>query len=283
MASSSVKLSRQQPPGTRSAERDLGHSAAHWGLPVLVVLCILVVWQVATVLFKIPSFLVPSPVTIAKTLWTSRSEIASNVLPTVEEAAAGFFLGNAIALVLATWFVHVRTARRALYPLAIVIQSIPIVALAPIFVVALGEGFSSKVAMTTLICFFPTLVNATRGLDAVDKPLIELFQSVHASRRDIFFKLRLPSALPYIFLGLRITASASVIGAIIAEWIGAEKGLGYLVINSTYEFNAPLLWATLVASSALVLCAFGLTALVERWVVPWRVSAEAASRPGGGR
>lgn len=261
--------SRQDSPPSRVAS-----AAPQWALRWVVVIGILALWQGATTLFQVPSFLIPSPTTIAQALWTYRSDILGNTVPTIEEAAAGFVLGNVVALLLATWFVHVRTAKEALYPVAIVIQSIPLVALAPVFVVAMGPGFSSKVAMTALISFFPTLVNATRGFDAVEKPLIELFQSVNSSRRDVFFKLRLPNALPYIFLGLRVTASASVIGAIIAEWIGADRGLGFMVINSTYEFNAPLLWAALVASSALVLCAFGLVALVERLVVPWEASAE---------
>lgn len=246
-----------------------------------VIIAILAAWQAATIVMQIPVFLIPSPTVIVEALWKYHDAILRNAVPTVQEAAAGFVLGNLIALVLATWFVHVRAARQALYPLAIVIQSIPLVALAPIFVVAMGTGFSSKVAMTTLICFFPTLVNATRGLDAVEKPLIELFQSVNASRRDVFVKLRFPNALPYLFLGFRITSSSAVIGAVIAEWVGADRGLGFMVINSTYEFNAPMLWATLVASSALVLIVFGLVGLVERVVIPWEASAERSS--GGER
>ncbi len=268
-------------PDAAAASRGFRALLSDQWLRWVVVIGILVLWQIGTVVFEIPKFLIPSPIVIGQALWTYRAMLLTNTIPTVEEAAAGFILGNLIAVVLATWFVHVRTARQALYPLAIVIQSIPMVALAPVFVVAMGTGFSSKVAMTTLISFFPTLVNATRGLDAVERPLIELFQSVNASRRDIYVKLRFPNALPYIFLGLRVTATSSVIGAIIAEWVGAQEGLGFMVINSTYEFNAPMLWATLVVSSALVLCVFALVAVVERFVVPWQASAEMAT--GGKR
>ena len=270
-------LPSPQVPDNTTRRRRLRALAADQWLRWAVVIAILALWQLATVIFEIPKFLVPSPTVIAQALWTYRATLLTNTIPTVEEAAAGFILGNLIAIVLATWFVHVRTARQALYPLAIVIQSIPMVALAPVFVVAMGTGFSSKVAMTTLISFFPTLVNATRGFDAVERPLIELFQSVNASRRDIYVKLRFPNALPYIFLGLRVTATSSVIGAVIAEWVGAQEGLGFMVINSTYEFNAPMLWATLVVSSALVLCVFALVAVAERFVVPWQASAELAT------
>lgn len=244
------------------------------------IIAILLLWQGACALFHVPTYLIPAPAKIAGALWTYRSMLASNTLPTLEQAAAGFVIGNAVALVLAIWFVHVRVARQSLYPLAIVVQSLPLVALAPIFVIALGEGASSKIAMTALISFFPMLVNATRGFESVDRPLIELFQSVAASRLDIFVKLRWRSALPYIFIGFRLTASLCVIGAIIAEWIGASSGLGYVVINATYDFNAPQLWASMVVSSALVLCVFGLAGMVERVAVPWqqRSSADNASR-----
>jgi len=249
-------------------------------LPLAVIIVILLLWQGACDLFHVPSYLIPSPTTIAKALWTDRSMLASNTVPTLEQAAAGFVIGNAVALALAIWFVHARVARQSLYPLAIVVQSLPLVALAPIFVIALGEGSSSKIAMTALISFFPMLVNATRGFEAVDPPLIELFQSVAASRRDIFFKRRWRTALPYIFIGFRLTASLCVIGAIIAEWIGASSGLGYVVINSTYDFNAPQLWASMVVSSELVLVVFGLAGLAERVAVPWqhRSAADQGSR-----
>lgn len=242
-------------------------------LPGAVLVLLIAVWQAITVIFHTPDYFIPSPGLVASTIWTERSTILSNMVPTITEAAGGFALGSTVALLLAVWFVHFRTAERALYPLAIATQSIPLVAVAPILIVTLGTGYSSKVAMAAIISFFPTLVNTVRGLEAVEPPLLDLFQSVHASAWKVLLKLRLPNALPYIFVAFRITATTSVIGAIIAEWIGAEQGLGYLVINSTYEFNTPLLWATLVASSFLALAAFLLMAFLERLLVPWRASA----------
>jgi NitT/TauT family transport system permease protein len=239
-------------------------------LPLILVAAIIGAWQAAAVELHWPDYFIPSPTTILHTLWSDRSTLLTNLVPTLEEAAGGFALGNAAALFLAIVFVHARTAERAIYPLAIAIQSIPIVAIAPILVVTLGTGYTSKVVMTAIISFFPTLVNTLRGLDAIEPSLVELFQSVHASPWEILIKLRLPNALPYIFVAFRITASASVIGAIIAEWVGAQQGLGFLVINSTYEFDTPLLWAALVVSSALVLIAYALAAILERIAVPWQ-------------
>jgi NitT/TauT family transport system permease protein len=257
----------------RPARRLRDSALFKWLLPLAVIIVILGIWQAVVVIFGLKPYFIPSPSDIARTFWDNAGLIGDNTVPTVVQAATGFAIGNALAIVLSIWFVHVKSARRALYPLAIILQSIPLVALAPVAIVTLGTGFTTKVVMTGIISFFPTLVNMMRGLDSVDPNLVELFKSVHASRFSVLWKLRWPSALPYLFSGLRITASASVIGAIIVEWIGSDTGLGYMVINSTYQFNTPLLWASLVASSLLVLVAFGLVAAAERVLVPWRTTA----------
>jgi NitT/TauT family transport system permease protein len=264
--------------GQRDVTRTAGSPApkrgssqlVRWLLPVGVLLIILCLWQAVVAIFGLKPYFIPAPTLIARTFWSNAATIGDNTVPTVLQALTGFAIGNGLAIVLSIWFVHVRPARRALYPLAIILQSIPLVALAPVAIVTLGTGFTTKVVMTGIISFFPTLVNMMRGLDSVEPSLLELFKTVHASRADVLWKLRWPSALPYLFAGLRITASASVVGAIIVEWIGSDTGLGYMVINSTYQFNTPLLWASLVASSALVLIAFGLVAAAERLLVPWR-------------
>jgi NitT/TauT family transport system permease protein len=265
-------------PGAPIPPRHLHSSIVKWLLPVAVFVAILCGWQAVVVILGLKPYFIPSPTRIATTFWQNARTIGDNAVPTITQAVTGFAIGNVLAIVLSIWFVHVRSARRALYPLAIILQSIPLVALAPVAIVTLGLGFTTKVVMTAIISFFPTLVNMMRGLDSVDPSLVELFKSVHATRRDVLWKLRWPSALPYLFVGLRITASASVVGAIIVEWIGSDTGLGYMVINSTYQFNTPLLWASLVASSVLVLAAFGLVALAERLLVPWHTPIDVEPR-----
>ncbi len=265
------------PPG---AGRKRARGVLHWVIPIVVIAAVIGIWQALVAILGLKPYFIPSPARIAETLVDNARTIWDNAVPTIEQAMTGFAIGNLLAVGLSIWFVHARSARRAFYPLAIILQSIPLVALAPIAIVTIGTGFATKVVMTSIISFFPTLVNMMRGLDSVDPSLVELFKSVHAKRSAVLWKLRWPSALPYLFAGLRITASASVIGAVIVEWIGGDQGLGYLVINSTYEFNTPLLWASLVASSALVLLAFGLVMLSERIVVPWKTtpSVEVDSR-----
>ena len=166
------------------------------------------------------------------------------------EAAGGFFIGNAVAILLAILFVHNKTMERTLFPIAVAVRTIPIIAIAPILVLLLGNGYAPKIVIAALICFFPTLVNMVRGLESVEASALELMRVLSATRRQILFKLRLPSSLPFLFAALKISTASSVIGAIVAEWIGADTGLGYLIVISTFEFRTGLLYATTVVASS---------------------------------
>lgn len=245
-----------------------------WVIPALVVFAILAIWQLVVAVLHLKPYFIPSPTDIASTLKDNLRYIADNCMPTLGQAGLGFAIGNGAAILMSVWFVHVASARRVFYPLAIILQSIPLIALTPIAIVTLGNGLTTKVVMVGLISFFPTLVNLMRGLSAVDVNMLQLFQSVHASRWKVLTKLRWPNALPYLFAGLRITASAALLGAIIVEWLGSDTGLGYLIINSTYQFNTPFLWASIFVSSVLVLVAFGLVVLLEHLIVPWNRTAD---------
>jgi len=243
-------------------------------IPALVVVAILAIWQLLVAVLHLKPYFIPSPTDIALTLKDNFRYIADNCMPTLGQAGLGFAIGNGAAILMSVWFVHVASARRVFYPLAIILQSIPLIALTPIAIVTLGNGLTTKIVMVGLISFFPTLVNLMRGLSAVDVNMLQLFQSVHASRWKVLRKLRWPNALPYLFAGFRITASAALLGAIIVEWLGSDTGLGYLIINSTYQFNTPFLWASIFVSSVLVLIAFGFVVLIEHLVVPWNQTAD---------
>ena len=181
----------------------------------------------ATRIFHWQSFFIPSPVAVAQALGANWDLIMSNALQVIEEVAGGFVIGSITALVSAVLFVEFKTARHAFYPLAIAVQSIPIVCIAPILVDTLGEGYSSKVVLTAIIAFFPTLVNTVRGLAGCRAVAARsVSERSPASSWRVLWKLRLPNALPYIFVAFRITATTSVIGAIVAEWIGFPEGPG---------------------------------------------------------
>ena len=175
---------------------------------------------------------------------------------------------------IATGFVYQRTAEEAFFPIAVMVHTIPVMAYAPILVLMLGNGLSAKVAIAALICFFPTLVNMTRGLRAVTSQQMELMRILSASPSEIFFKLRLKCSLPYLFAALKIAAATSVIGAIVGEWIGATTGIGALIIQATYNFNSPLLYATIVVGSAFSAAFFGVISWLESHFLKWNVAAE---------
>jgi NitT/TauT family transport system permease protein len=241
-------------------------------LPFGAAILLLVLWQLSVVVFQIRPFIAPAPTAVAITLYNQLGILLSNLLPTMIEAIAGFVIGNSAAILLATIFVYQRTAEEAFFPIAVMFHTIPVMAYAPILVLLLGNGLEAKVAIAALICFFPTLVNMTRGLRAVSPQQMELMRILSASPSEIFLKLRLKSSLPYLFSALKIASATSVIGAIVGEWIGATTGIGALIIQATYNFNSPLLYATIVIGSLFSAAFFGLISWLERYFLKWNVS-----------
>src|SRR5919202_4123911 len=154
--------------------------------------------------------------------------------------------------------------------MSVAIRTVPIIAIAPLLVLLLGNGYAPKIIIVALISFFPTLVNMVRGLESVEPNSLELMRVLSASPAQVFWKLRLPSSLPFLFSALKIATTSCVIGAIVAEWIGSDTGLGYLIIVSTFEFRTGLLYATMAVGSFLALAFFGAVVLLERLVVRWQ-------------
>jgi NitT/TauT family transport system permease protein len=239
-------------------------------LPLGAVLLFLLLWWQAVELFDIKPYIAPSPVAVAHVLVERLGMLMANLLPTAIEAVCGFLLGNLAAISLATVFVWRKTAEEALFPIAVMVNTIPVVAKAPILVLLLGNGIEPKSAIAAIICFFPTLVNMTRGLRDVRAEQLELMRVLSATPREVFFRIRVPNALPYLFSALKIAASTAVIGAIVGEWIGSNRGIGALIIQATYNFDSPLLYATIVVGSTFSALFFGVISLAERRLLRWR-------------
>ena len=239
-------------------------------LPCVGILIGIGVWAALVYVFNVPPFIAPSPFTVVATFVTKFDVLMSNLWPTVVESVGGFVIGNLIAVALATIFVHRKTVSETFFPLVVLINSIPVVAKAPILVLLLGNGFAPKIAIAAVISFFPTLVNMVRGLESVNPQAMELMRVLSASEREVFFKLRLYNSLPYLFSALRISASSSVIGAIVGEWIGSNYGIGALIIQATYNFDSALLYATVFVGSVFSVLFFSAIGLVEKLVVRWQ-------------
>ena len=239
-------------------------------LPALGVASLIFAWWAIVAGFHVKPFIAPSPVLVFETLFAKSDVLMQNLVPTAIEASLGFLLGNFAAIVLATIFVHNKTLQDIFYPVAVMINSIPVVAKAPILVLIMGNGLEPKITIAAIVCFFPTLVNMVRGLEAVNPQAMELMHVLSASKREIFFKLRLYASLPYLFSALRIAASMSVIGAVVGEWIGATEGIGAMIIQATYAFDSALLYTAIIMSAVLSGFFFLVIAVLERWLVRWQ-------------
>jgi NitT/TauT family transport system permease protein len=238
-------------------------------LPFLGIAAALLVWAALVYIFKVPPFVAPSPQLVAWTLYDKFGLLMTNLWPTAVQAVLGFLLGNMAAIAIATVFVHKKTVEEAFFPVVVLVNTIPVVAKAPILVLLLGNGMEPKIAIAALICFFPTLVNMVRGLESVNPQAMELMRVLSASQREIYFKLRLQNSIPYLFSALKIAASTAVIGSIVGEWIGSTVGIGALIIQATYAFDSALLYATVIVGSTFSVLFFLSITMVERLVVRW--------------
>ncbi|MGI8423087.1 MAG: ABC transporter permease [Chloroflexota bacterium] len=252
--------------------------ALTWLLSAVGVAALLLVWEAVVRVREVPLYILPAPSDIWRQLGRDWPLLMRHLQPTAIEAAGGFAIGNLVAIFLATCFVHSAPLERTLFPVAIALRTIPLVAITPLLVVWLGNGYAPKVAIAALISFFPTLVNMVRGLGALDRQSLDLLHTYSATWWQIFTKVRFPASLPYLFASLKISATSSVLGAVVAEWIGSDRGLGYLVVAATFEFRIARLWATIAVSSGLALLGFLIVVLAERLLVPWR---EEAPHTGG--
>jgi NitT/TauT family transport system permease protein len=239
-------------------------------LPALGALSLLAVWQFVVPWLGVPKFIVPTPLQVAQRIATDHQLLWDNLVPTMIEAVLGFFLGNAAAILLAIAFVYSKTVERAYFPVVLFLNTIPVLAIAPIIVLTFGVGIFPKVVIAAIICFFPTLVNMTRGLDAVSANERELMHVLSAGPLEVFWRLRAPRSLPFLFASLRIAATACVVGAIVGEWIGANRGLGSVIIQSTFNYRSDLLYAAIIVSSSLAVAIFLVVTAVERRVIRYQ-------------
>jgi ABC-type nitrate/sulfonate/bicarbonate transport system permease component len=244
-------------------------------LTVLLLLAFLGLWQLVASLPGVDSLIVASPLQTAEALGDDAGLLFENAGVTLVEV----LLGLAAALLLgagAAIGMHVvRPLRDAAYPLLIASQAVPIVVIAPLLVLALDYGLGPKIVIVALICFFPITVNLLDGLRSVDPGLLKLTRSLGASRLRTLTKVELPSSLPYLFSGLKIAATVSVIGAVFGEWAGAESGLGRLVLLGTQQLETPRAYAGVVLLTLMALALFAAVALVERLAIPWARKAAA--------
>jgi len=243
-------------------------------LSVLLFVVVIGGWELAVRVFDIPKIVLPAPSAVALALWQgTRGDLLFHFGVTFYETLAGFVLGSLFGLALGVLIGQFRLLERTLYPYVVAFQTLPKVAIAPIIVIWFGYGVSSKIVITATIAFFPLLANTIVGLRAAPLEQIELMVAFTASRWQIFRMARLPHALPYIFVGLDVAIVLSVIGAIVGEFVGAQAGLGYLILQRNFNMDIAGVFAILIILSMMGVGLHMLVNAIQRRVVFWMESA----------
>jgi NitT/TauT family transport system permease protein len=228
-----------------------------------------VAWELAIKLFHVPTFVLPAPSAIVRQLFESRARLASAAMSTAVEITLGFLLASLTGIAIALVIVRFERFGRALYPLIVLFQNVPKVALAPIFILWFGFDLAPKIMLIVVIAFFPVAIDMLAGLQSVEPSFVALMESVGASRGKILVRVRVPHSLPYLMAGLKVAITFSVIGAIVGEFAGANQGLGYVIEFASTQLDTPLIFAALIVVSVLGLAFYYVVELAERMLVPW--------------
>lgn len=244
---------------------------------LLLVAAILVGWELYVRLGGVSPLVLPSPSRIVEQLWAFRADAWRHLVPTVFEAVVGLLISIVVSVAAAAALDRWDVVRRAVQPLLVASQTVPVVAIAPLMVLWFGFGLTPKVAIVVLVTFFPMTIALLDGFASVPGEASELMRSFGARRRDVFLKLRWPAALPSFFTGLRIAATYAVIGAVFGEYVGAYEGLGIWIQLSQNAFRIDLVFAAILLTAIVSVALFALVRVLERAVIPWH----AASRRAG--
>jgi NitT/TauT family transport system permease protein len=275
-------VTAHRPDGERRDRRDWRESVLRVALPIIVLSLGLAMWDLVVWVDDIPPFVLPAPSLILETLWTDGALLAQSLLVTLITTVEGFLLAAVGGVGLAVLFNQSRVVEYSFYPYAVVLQVTPIVAIAPLLLIYLPQH-AAVLACAWIVAFFPVLANTTLGLNSVDRNLADLFSLYGASRGQVLWYLKLPSALPYILGGLRIAGGLSLIGAVVAEIAagsaGAGSGLAYRIAESGYRLNIPRMFAALLLLSLAGIVIFYLLSLVNYLALRrWHESALASER-----
>ena len=241
-----------------------------FAVPVAILLIVLGIWEGVVHLFEMPRYILPAPSKIVVTLFAEHAQLLKHTLVTLQEMLLGFLLAVSIGVPLAVLMFEFPTLEKAFYPYVIGSQTVPVFAIAPLLVLWFGFGIASKVIMAALIVFFAIVLNTLDGLKSTDPDTVNLLRILRATRWQILWKVRIPSALPFIFSGAKIGISISTIGAVIGEWVGAKAGLGYLMLYANGTLQVSLVFAAILCLTLLGLGLFGLMTLLERYAMLWR-------------
>jgi NitT/TauT family transport system permease protein len=246
---------------------------AEYVVPAATIVGVLAVWEVATAVLRIPRFIMPAPSAILAEGWEWRYRFIGHTWVTLYETLGGFALSIVVGVPLAVLIVYSPALRSALYPLIVLAQSVPKIAIAPVLLLILGHGEIPKVIVAFLVAFFPVVVDTATGLAATPPELLDLSRSYRASAFKTFVKVRLPMAMPFFFAGAKVAITLSVIGAVVGEFVGSDQGLGYVILSATSYWKTELAFSSMILLSVMAIVLFGAVSLIERLTCPWLAPA----------
>jgi NitT/TauT family transport system permease protein len=246
-----------------------GSTGIHWS--VLFFLCLIILWQILVPLLRIPDYLLPTPLGIVEEFREKGGLILAHSLPTLFETVAGFLIGVVVGVCAALGIVYSRFLWLTIYPSLVVVGSIPRIAIAPLILIWLGiDSLWSKVTIAFLVAFFPMVINSVVGFSQIETEMLDLAKTMGMSRWTEFRKIRLPNSMPYLFAGFKASIALAVIGAVVAEFVAGQSGLGYLIIIGNDELDAPLIFASIIMLAVMSLGLFGIIIGLEKKLMPWR-------------
>jgi NitT/TauT family transport system permease protein len=237
--------------------------------PILFIVLILLLWELTVDFLDIPNYLLPKPTQVFTALINSFPNLVPHIAVTFLESFLGFLIGSTFGFLLALLFTYSKTLENAIYPYAIALKSVPVIALAPLLIVWFGNGLLPKIIVSGIISFFPVVVNSVKGLNQIDREALDLFDSLSATKSQVFFKLRLFNSMPYLFSALKMSSTLSVIGAIVGEFSGSDMGLGFFILISSHRLETTDMFLGIVLSSLLGILFFYVITILEYFVAPW--------------
>jgi NitT/TauT family transport system permease protein len=265
---SQVTLGTPARPASTQAEA-MKRPLPDWVLALALAAAVTVLWELAIRLFRVPTFVLPAPSAVIRSLIENWAQLASATQSTALEILLGFVLAAITGIAIALVIVRFDRFGRALYPLIVLFQNVPKVALAPIFILWFGFDLAPKVLLIVVIAFFPVAIDMLVGLQSVEPSFVALMQSVGASHSKILLDVRIPHSLPHLMAGLKVAITFSVIGAIVGEFAGASRGLGYMIQFASTQLDTPLIFAALLVVSVLGLAFYYVVEFAEHVLVPW--------------
>jgi len=239
-------------------------------------------WQGLVVELDVPRYILPAPSEIYVQFWRNLPRIAYYTLVTGGESFVGFFVAVGIGVPLAVVVAFSSALRKTFYPLAVTLEMVPKIAFAPMFVTWMGFGYAPKVIIVFMVCFFPVLLNGILAFTSLSEDLGRFCRSTGAGPITTFFRVRLPAALPQLFVGIKAAAVNATVGACVSEWVGGDAGLGYYIQIASGDMRMDIGFAVIFVLAAVGLFLFGLVVLAERWLIPWHVSQRVSAHIHGG-